>query len=251
MRSRHGNQARRGLLLTAALCALALLAIPSVAAAKDRNNDRLPDRWEKTHKLSLKVNQAKRDQDRDRLSNRGEFKSGMDPRDRDSDNDGVNDGDENAGTIASFDSETGKLVISLYGGDTVSGFVTSDTRITCGHSCDRSGDDSATASHDGSSGSGSGGDDDSSGHDQNDDNGGESSDDPPSHDVGDDGPNHDVGDDHGHHGEGDSGRHGDDHGVNCTTAALVEGAVVDEAELELRDGKAVFDEVELEQSQQQ
>jgi hypothetical protein len=250
MISRHGIKARRGLLLSAALCALALLAIPSLATAKDRNNDRLPDKWEKSHKLSLKVNQAKRDQDRDHLSNRGEFKSGMDPRDRDSDDDGVNDSDENAGTISSFDAETGKLVISLYGGDTVSGFVTADTEIKCG--CSR-GDDQgqATVSHDGSdnSGPGRGGDDDPADHDENDDHG-EGADDGPNHDVGDDhgqgdddGPNHDVGDDHGHHA-------GDDH-ANCTTDALVVGTVVDEAELKLGDGKAVFREVELERSQAQ
>jgi hypothetical protein len=232
MRSRQGIPARRGLLLTAALCALALLAIPSVSAAKDRNNDRIPDKWEKTHKLSLKVNQAKRDQDRDSLSNRGEFKAGMNPRDRDSDNDGVKDGDENAGTIASYDSETGKLTISLYGGDTISGFVTSDTEIKCG--CSHGDDSGATASHDGNSGPGSEGDDDSEGDDN-----GDGADDPAGHDAGDDHGDHaEAGDDHGDHGDN----------ATCTTDALVEGAVVDEADLELSDGKAVFREIELEQS---
>ncbi|HEY5977557.1 MAG TPA: hypothetical protein VIT85_06840 [Solirubrobacterales bacterium] len=63
----------------------------------------------------------------------------------------------------------------------------------------------------------------------------------------DDGPNHDVGDDHGHGGDED-GQHGGDSST-CTSDALVEGAVVDEAELKLSDGKAMFREVELEQQQ--
>ena len=58
------------------------------ATAKDRNHDKIPDRWEKKHDLSLKVNQAKKDQDRDDLNNRGEYRSGSDPRDDDSDDDG-------------------------------------------------------------------------------------------------------------------------------------------------------------------
>jgi len=74
--------------------ALLLAAFAGSAAAKDRNHDKLPDRWEKRHKLSLKVNQARKDQDLDGLRNRGEFRSGTDPRDADSDDDGVEDADE-------------------------------------------------------------------------------------------------------------------------------------------------------------
>ena len=159
----------------AALGALALLALPSIAAAKDRNHDKIPDRWEKRHHLSLDVNQAGRDQDRDHLDNRGEFRAGDNPRDRDTDNDGVMDGDENAGTIASYDTETGKLMITLFGGDTVSGLVTDDTRIRCGHgvpqhgrrrrpaaSASRHGEDELRPRHSGDDNSGPGnGDDDS------------------------------------------------------------------------------------------
>ena len=107
----------------AALGALALLALPGAAAAKDGNHDRIPDRWEKHHHLSTAVNQARRDQDRDHLRNRAEFLAGDNPRDRDSDDDGVMDGKENAGTITSFDAATGKLTIGLFSGDSVSGLV--------------------------------------------------------------------------------------------------------------------------------
>src|SRR3954454_15077164 len=114
-----------------ALGALALLAMPGLAAAKDRNHDRIPDRWEKRHHLSLQVNQARHDQDRDHLRNRAEFLAGDNPRDRDSDDDGVVDGNEQAGTITAFDAAPGKLTISLFNGDSVSGLVTESTRIKC------------------------------------------------------------------------------------------------------------------------
>ena len=127
MRSRHGSRAGLGGAVAMVLGVLALLALPGLAAAKDRNHDHISDRWEKRHHLSLRVNQAARDQDRDHLNNLGEFKAGDNPRDEDTDNDGVMDGEENAGTITAYDTETGKLTISLFGGDTVSGIVTENT----------------------------------------------------------------------------------------------------------------------------
>jgi hypothetical protein len=250
MRRRHGNRARLGGALLAALGALALLALPSFAAAKDRNHDRIPDRWEKRHNLSLKVNQAARDQDRDHLGNRGEFNADDNPRDRDSDDDGVMDGDENAGTIASFDATTGKLTITLYGGDTVSGLVTDQTEIECGNDSagHESGDDSsASASRHGEGGDNSG--PGNSGDDEDDTGtmpppvpGPEGSDDPP----GDDGPHHDGNEGPRHDNQGPNDENDDE--ANCTTAALVVGAVVDEADLSLRNGVATFREIELEQS---
>jgi hypothetical protein len=179
--------------LAAATCLLAILALPSAAAAKDRNHDRIPDRWEKRHHLSLRVNQARHDQDRDGLRNRAEFMAGDNPLDPDTDDDGVPDGEENAGKIASFDAATGKLTIDLFGGETISGAVTEETEIEC--------EDSASAS------------------DQQGEDGQEEPDDD------------NQGDD-------------DDQGA-CSTADLVPGAVVQEAELDLANGMATFEEVEL------
>jgi len=214
MRRRHGNRARLGGALPVALGALALLGVlPGVAAAKDRNHDRIPDRWEHRHHLSLHVNQAKRDQDRDDLDNMGEFRAGDNPRDEDSDNDGVEDGEENAGTITAFDAETGRLTIALFGGETVSGLVTEETRIECGcgHGC--------------------------RGHDQGDDDGNDGSS-ATSSSHGDD--NSGPGNNHSEPPE-----RGDDDSAGCGPEALVVGAEVDEAELELHHGTATFEEIEL------
>src|SRR3954451_3938580 len=235
MTRNKGQRARLGMTWFAlALGALALLAMPSLAAAKDRNHDHIPDKWEKRHHLSLKTNQARLDQDRDHLRNRAEFLADDNPRDRDSDDDGVMDGQEQAGTIASFDAESGKLVINLFGGETVSGLVTEGTEIKCE---DHSG---ASAS---SEGSGSGE------IEPGDDNGGEGEVEP-----GDDnGGQEEAGDDNGGDNSGPGSENsgpgrGDDEqgdGGTCTTADLVSGAVVQEAELKVANGQATFEEVEL------
>ena len=113
----------------AALTVALFAVFAGPAAARDRNHDRIPDRWEKRHHLSLHHNQARRDQDRDGLANRGEFKAHMNPRDADTDDDGIDDGDENAGTITSFDGRT--LVIALAGGGSLTGTVDGDTEVEC------------------------------------------------------------------------------------------------------------------------
>ena len=78
-RSRTSPYRTNRLAVAIALGVLAILALPSLAAAKDRNNDRIPDRWEKRHDLSLHVKQTRRDQDSDNLKNLGEFRHGTNP----------------------------------------------------------------------------------------------------------------------------------------------------------------------------
>ena len=75
----------------AILLALALLcALPAAAAAADR--DGMPDRWERRYGLSVRVNDARRDADGDRLTNVREYLSRTNPRRADTDRDGVADG---------------------------------------------------------------------------------------------------------------------------------------------------------------
>lgn len=196
--------------LAAALGAIALLALPGFAAAKakDRNHDGIPDRWEKSHHLSLKVNQARRNQDHEGLDNREEFENGTNPRAADTDTDGLTDseeveigddplsddsngdgipdGQENAGEVASFDGKT--LTIELFAGGTLSGQVTESTEIEC----DRP-DGEAQASEDQQAG-----DEEQAGEDS---------------------------------GEGEASDE-EDQPASCTAANLIPGALVHEAELE-------------------
>lgn len=233
-RSRRSSLARA---TAAALGAIAMLALPGLATAnaKDRNHDRIPDRWERHHHLSLKVKQTWRDQDRDQLRNRQEFLAGTNPRDRDSDDDGVPDGKENAGRIQSFDPATGRLVIDLFGGDTISGLVNERTEIECDH---RGHPATASDSHDGEGDAGSDRGEEESGDDHGEDA------EEPGDDHGEDGAG--PGDDHGEDGAGPGDDRGGDHaGPGCTTADLVEGAIVQEAELKLQSGGAIFEKVEL------
>lgn len=114
--------------LTAVAIAALAVAAPSAMAA-DRNHDRIPDSWEKANRLSLKTNQAKKDQDKDGLKNRGEYLAGFDPRDADTDGDGTADGDEGAGRITEF--AGGKLTVDLFAGTTVKAYVNDTTEILC------------------------------------------------------------------------------------------------------------------------
>ena len=196
-------------LLIIALALVAALGVVSSASAtsRDRNHDRLPDRWERAHHLSLKVKQAKRDQDKDGLNNRGEWRAKLDPRDDDSDDDGIEDGDENAGTIKSF--EGGVLTITLAEGGELSAKVDDETEIEC-HS---KGDLKAHSSGVDEDGDGDHGDDDG---------------------------------EHGDDEDGDDVReHGDDDDDRCSADALKPGTKVHEAELEISSKGKRWEELEL------
>lgn len=138
----------------------ALLAVPGAAMAKsrDRDHDKLPDKWEQKFHLSTHKKNANGDPDHDGLTNLREFRDGTNPRDADTDNDGVNDGNELAehtnpndpdtdndgiedgqetiGTVAGFTEDspgsgTGVLTITLNDGSSESGRVDRSTRIEC------------------------------------------------------------------------------------------------------------------------
>jgi hypothetical protein len=239
-----GSKARTFSVAAAGALALMLAAFGGTAVAKDRNHDHISDKWEKKFHLSLKVDQANRDQDRDRVDNLNEFQEGTNPRmrdtnhngrpdgredadhdglnnrgedetanlpdDRDTDNDGVRDGEENAGLIASFDGTT--LTIDLAGGGQVSGAVDSTTEIKCENEDEHEAGDNRGPGPNSGPGRASAsrhGSDDQSGENE-------------------------PGDDHG-------GEMGDDDERVCTTADLTPGTAVHEAEL----NGTVFHEVEL------
>lgn len=208
MTRRTPRSTRFGWAAIAAL-ALSLAAMAAISAAKDRNGDGLPDRWERSNDLSLQVNQAHRDQDGDQLRNRGEYKAGTDPRDEDTDGDGIADGDEGAGTITEWDPDTGELTVGLFGGKSVTGTVTDETQIECRNDDATEPDDPATeagrfASGDGQAGGG-----------------------PPPHG-----------------GPDQAGEHDCD-GSNCSVDDLAVDGVVSEASLRLTSDGLVFVEIEL------
>ena len=164
----------------------------------------------------------------DGFKNRAEWRAKTDPRDSDSDSDGVDDSDENAGEVTAY--ADGELTIKLFAtGEEVTATVTEDTEVQCG--CD----DGSKASK--------------SGDDPDDDHGGrghaDDDEDDPHPDRGED-------DEHGHHGErghgeDDShhdGRHDDD-GEDCGDDALAVGALVEEADLKLTAEGKVWREIEL------
>lgn len=143
-----------------------------------------------------------------------------------------------AGTISTFDATTGKLTIALTGGETVTGLVTEETRIRCEGFADTAVDNRLQRRDHG------GGDDNGGQFEPGDDHGGRG--DEPGDDNG--GHGNEPGDDNGgdNSGSGSSGSSGGPEGSpNCTTASLVPGAFVAEAELRLGTGAAVFTEVEL------
>ena len=208
----------RTLLLLAATCAAALV-FPAAGMARshgDRNGDRIPDRWERAHHLSLKVNQAKRDQDHDGLRNRAEFMAGDDPRDADSDDDGTKDGKEKAGQVVSFTG--GVLIVHLFNGDDVKGTVDDNTEIECEDGPATTPTAPTARAADDGHGGGDEGDDEQHG----------------------DGDHND-----GDHEDGDHDDNDDEDQPGCDATKLTAGAVVGEAELKATAGGLVFEEIEL------
>jgi hypothetical protein len=231
------------LLLLALAAALALLALPAVSQARDRNHDGLPDKWEKHYHLSLHANQANRDpdrdhvdnaneyrehtsprkrdtngngrpdgredRDRDHLSNAGEDSTGNDPVDKDTDNDGIPDGQEQAGVVSAYNATTGDLTIDLANGGSVTGKVTDATEVKCETENEAEDHSNVSASHDGSSGD----------------------------DQGDD-----RGENENEHGDRGDGEH---HGDQCPAGTLKVGSRVHEAELNVLSSGPVWEKIEL------
>ena len=237
---------KRLMLLITAAAALALMALPAAALAKshDRNHDGIPDKWERHFHLSLNKNDAKGDPDHDGLNNKREFKNRTNPRDADTDNDGmedgaevetannprdadtdnngVEDGEENAGHVASFDSTTGQLVIDLGNGQTVSGLVTPQTEIECRTAQQQEVENENEAENEAQAAEH--GSDDNSGP-------GSTSSGPGEGDTNDD--------------AAENENENQNEQANCSTTDLTQGTVVHEAELQMENGQATFEKVEL------
>ena len=96
--TKTGNNAAFLRLLLVVVTAIALLALPSTAAAKgprgDRDRDGMADKWEKRNKLNPRKKDGLRDPDKDSLSNRAEYRSGTKANVADSDRDGIGDAEE-------------------------------------------------------------------------------------------------------------------------------------------------------------
>jgi hypothetical protein len=141
-----------------------------------------------------------------------------------------------SGTIQSFDTETGKLTISLLGGETVSGLVTKRTKIKCED--EHAPDVSQLRHRKGEPGDDNGG---KGVEELGDDKGGQGEVEP-----GDDnGGGGNSGPGSSNSGGGPSGDDDNGTGANCTTSDLIPGAVVQGADLEIEHGDAIFEEVEL------
>jgi hypothetical protein len=141
------------------------------------------------------------------------------------------------GTISSFDATTGKLTIALTGGETVSGLVTTETRIECEGVDDNRFDRRDHGSGDNGGNGPGGGPGPSNGS-----SGGPGSGSTP----GGPGPNTSNGSGPGQGTPPVEGEGAPNPGEGtCTVASLVPGTVVGDAELRLEGGMAVFEEIEL------
>lgn len=80
---------------------LALIPGSAMAGGRDSDGDGMPNRWETAHGLNPHKANGGKDADKDSLKNVGEYKWQTDPQVQDSDDDGVEDGDE----VKTFDTD--------------------------------------------------------------------------------------------------------------------------------------------------
>ncbi len=195
------HRSRLGIVVVFAMVATMVAATSGIAMAsagaqarasanrlKDSDGDGMPNRWERAHHTSPHRRDAKADPDKDALKNLGEYRQrtlpykpdtdrdGLydgaevkqfhsDPKDADSDDDGVEDGSEDTdddgvvdegedgdhqgfvGTIISFDADTGRLLFESVLGWPVTAEITDETRILVSEDCqgDEGGDESGDA----------------------------------------------------------------------------------------------------------
>src|SRR3954453_2531578 len=243
---------RRLTLFISVALAMLVFAIPATAGAKshhtkrhhrarvaDRNHNGIPDRWEK----KFRVHSATADPDRDGVTNIGEFHDGTNPRNPDTNgngipdgrddanDDGIEDGQEQSGTITSFDSSTGRLTVSLVNGDSLTGTVSSATEIECDNDVVQPTTPASTRHDGGETESG----DDNSGPGSTDSNSGSTE------------HTQQSGDDDNQGDDNDQGENaqGEDNQASCGMDALTAGTIVKEAELRLTSAGAVFEKIEL------
>ncbi|HET9163685.1 MAG TPA: hypothetical protein VFN89_09635 [Solirubrobacterales bacterium] len=149
-----------------------------------------------------------------------------------------------AGTIQSFDPESGVLTIELAEGGSVSGLVTPRTHIHCDNGRHRGRDGLRHAATTSDRGPGGGGDD---GEGEDNHRQGEEEPGDDNHANGDDPPGHDG----TAPGRSEGPGRGDGHGESCGTGDLTAGKTVRFADLVLVDGKAIWSIVALPKSEEE
>lgn len=227
------------------------LGLPAAANAssRDRDHDHMPDRWERAHHLNTHRNDARRDADRDGLKNLAEFRDHTDPRDADTDNDGVKDAQDVVGSVKDF--TNGDLTIVAPDGRELTAKVDATTEVECEAPKTAPTDPGTTVTDPGTTVApatvrSEGADDNESG----DDHGGQVATQPapanPATTVPGSTSGHDDGDDdHGDDEGDDDHESGDDHASCDPATVLVPGAKVSEAELKLTSAGAVWHSLKI------
>jgi hypothetical protein len=84
----------RRLVVPILMLAWAVWPVAVAQAARDRDHDGLPDRWERKYGFSTKHKSGRGDRDHDGLRNKSEYRRHTNPRRKDTDKDGLRDGAE-------------------------------------------------------------------------------------------------------------------------------------------------------------